>query len=364
MKTVFVLGLRGFPDVPGGIETHCQNLYRLIASKDLNVVILCRSPYQKLKGSWSENCNVSFLPIWSPVGSGLETIVHTFLGVLYALVMRPEIVHLHAIGPSLFAPLLRLFRIKVVCTHHGFDYEREKWGLWAALLLRVGEYLGVRFSNEYIAVSKLAKARLELKYGRTIHCISNGVEFSTHQSINYLSKWGVEEHAYFLSVSRVVEEKRQLDVLKAYQLLEKRKCKLVFVGASGGGDYYDRLKQAAAGNQDVVFTGSLSGAELASVFSYARAFIHASSLEGNPIVLLEAMSYGLPIVASNIAANLELALDSEDYFEMGDIKQLSQKMGVLQDANFAIDERKIARIRIEFSWNAKAKDTLNVYNLL
>ena len=357
--SVYVLGVRGFPGVQGGIETHCENLYPQMGKYGFDITVLARSPYYS---SEQESENLSIRPIYAPTMTGVEALIHSFLGVLYTLVKRPDILHIHAIGPGLFTPLARLFGIKVVCTHHGFDYEREKWGGLSSRLLKLGEYMAAKFSSRMIAVSKLAAERLSRLYNVQVTAISNGV--CIHD--NYISllplKSELDGKKYFLSVSRIVPEKRQLDIINAFASVGSKDWKLVIVGGDGGdARYYTAVVKAAERCPNVIIAGPKSGDELHSLFCNAGAFVHASSLEGNPIVMLEAMSYGLKIIASDIPANKELALSSESYFRMGDVAHLAEKLNKITETPVERDQGAVQRSREEFSWSAKAEQTADVY---
>ncbi len=361
-RHIFVLGLRGFPQVQGGIESHCEHLYPQIANDEFEVTVLVRSPYVPKD---TKVGNVNLKSLWSPLTPGVEAFVHTFVGVMYALVKRPDILHFHAIGPSIFAPLARLFGIKVVCTHHGFDYEREKWGGLTSVVLRLGEYLAAKFANQLIAVSDIGAKRLSMQYRRQVHVINNGVEIrplpEDHDG-SILQRLGVQPEKYFLSVSRVVEEKRQLDIINAFLACDNSDYKLIIVGGNGGSDeYYRAVVNLSKQNSKVILAGFQSGKDLDALYYYASAFVHASSLEGNPIVLLEALSYGLPIFASDIPPNLELSLDPKEYFKLGDTVSLAKKMGSHVRNPEPKNNEKIKKAIDHYSWSSKAQETVAVY---
>jgi len=140
---VLVVGLRGFPGIQGGIETHCEQLYPRLVKLGAEVEVVTRSSYWDTAKPATHQ-GVKLTSVWSPSSTTLETFVHSFLAVLYAAYKRPDVLHLHAIGPAIFAPLARLFGLKVVVTHHGPDYDREKWNEFAKQLLRIGERLGTQ----------------------------------------------------------------------------------------------------------------------------------------------------------------------------------------------------------------------------
>src|SRR5450631_1063172 len=163
--TIMAMGLRGIPNIPGGVESHAAELYPRLRMLGADVTVLGRLPYRPADAapSWR---GVKIKWLWSPTLQGVEALVHTFLGVLYAAVRRPDVVHIHAVGPWLFVPLAKLFGLKVVVTHHGQDYLREKWHGPARALLRLGERLGMSFANECIVISRSIHDFASDKYHR------------------------------------------------------------------------------------------------------------------------------------------------------------------------------------------------------
>ena len=356
-----VLGLRGLPNVQGGVETHAEHLYTRLAELGCQVEIVVRSPY--VPTGQSSFGNIRLRRIWSPVRPGLEALVHSLLGVLYAGFARPDILHIHAVGPSAVTPLARLLGLKVVVTHHGPDYDRDRWGRLARMLLRFGEYAGMRFSSARIAISKVIVELIRRKYGRSAYLIPNGVlPVEPESRSDELEAFGLTPRKYFLQVSRIVPEKRQLDVIDAYSRLRNKGWKLALVGGLDRGEYIDRVKKKAA-ESGVVLTGFLNGAPLRQVYSHAGAFVLPSSHEGLPIAMLEALSYGLPVIASDIPANLEVGLEDSCYFRMGDLGSLAD---ALERAVGAIEPEgaRAARrhwVTERYDWNKIAEQTMQVY---
>ena len=169
---IAVIGLRGFPDIQGGIETHCQNLYPLIFNFGHKVSVLARSPYVSKKKYTYKGVNI--IPLWCPKIKQLETLIHTFVASLYLLYLKPDVVHIHGIGPSLFVPLVKFFGFKVVSTHHGFDYDRAKWGRVAKILLRAGENQ-LKRTDAVISIADHISEKLRRKAISNIYTIPNGV---------------------------------------------------------------------------------------------------------------------------------------------------------------------------------------------
>ena len=173
MKVV-VTGTRGIPDILGGVETHCEELFPRIAKKGIDVTIIRRKSY--VHDSLRECGDVKLVDIKTPKKKSLEAIVHTLKAILKAKELRADIVHIHAIGPALLTPLARLLGMKIVFTHHGPDYNRDKWGKVARFMLKMGERMGCMFANEVIVISEVINDILVRKYNRRdCHLIYNGV---------------------------------------------------------------------------------------------------------------------------------------------------------------------------------------------
>jgi glycosyltransferase involved in cell wall biosynthesis len=357
-----VLGLRGIPDVPGGVETHAQHLYPRLAALGCQVEVLVRTPFVPKERRWFGQ--VRCRRIWCPRTQGLEAFVHSAFGVIYAGFARPDILHIHAVGPALVTPIARLLGLPVVVTHHGPDYERAKWRAFARWVLRLGESAGMNFANARIAISRVIVDLIRTKYMRESYLIPNGVVLQEPSvASEYVRSIGLELGRYFLQVSRIVPEKRQLDLVRAYRALQPTDWKLVLVGGTDT-DAYSRQLQAEASAAGAVLTGFQTGAPLHELYSHAGAFVLPSSHEGLPIAMLEALSYGLPVLASDIPGNLEVGLDASDYFPLGDIAALSSKLRSVSEKETA-DASNRTRSRLiaqRYNWDKIAEDTLDVYD--
>lgn len=359
---VTVLGTRGIPDVLGGVETHCQNLYPEMASQsDIDITVIARSPY--VQYARSEYHGVQLKSVWAPQKKSLEAILHSTLAALTTLTDGSKVVQVHAIGPGLVVPLLRLLGKRVVFTHHGPDYDRQKWGAFAKAILKLGEKMAVTYANDVIVISEVINHLIKQKYGRLdAHLIHNGVreprpiDASVQQKI--LTKHGLAEKSYIVAVGRFVEEKGFHDLISAYQKANIEQP-LVLVGdADHPTPYSENLKHRAETTPGVQLTGFVSGDELQTIFSQAGLYVMPSYHEGLPIALLEAMSYSLPAIVSDIPANKEVKLEDRVYFPVSDVDALADK---LQQAH--IGERcDYSAYLSKYNWAEIAQQTLNVWN--
>ncbi len=361
---ITVIGLRGIPNVQGGIETHAENLYPLLVELGCDVEIIVRNSAvpESLPRTWK---GVHITRIWAPATKGIESFVHTLLAVIYAAFHRPDILHIHAVGPAIMTPLARLLGLKVVVTHHGPDYDREKWGPMAKKVLLIGEKFGMKFSNQRIVISKVISELVHQKYGVDSYIIPNGAKISTlPETQEALKKFDLTAGRYVIQVSRIVPEKRQLDLIEAFNKANMHNYKLVLVGKiTPQEEYSQKIISSAENSNNIILADFQTGVTLHELLSNAGLFVLPSSHEGLPIALLEALSFGLPVIASNIPANLEIDLAPEHYFPLGDIDQLALKLQRM--GTEPIDSNKREQIRQwvaeRYNWPAIAEQTLAVY---
>ncbi|MBM4055127.1 MAG: glycosyltransferase family 4 protein [Planctomycetes bacterium] len=374
---IAVLGTRGFPHVQGGVEAHCENLYPQLAKRGCDVVVFARKPY--VNGGNTFYKGVHLIPLFCPKNKFLEAFIHTFIGIFAARKYSPDILHIHAIGPSLMIPLARLLGLKVVMTHHGPDYQRKKWGKLAKIALQLGERCGCNWANSIITISDTIADHVKNRYQKCSSVIPNGVILpDILQSNGSLLKYGLTKGNYVLTVGRFVPEKGFHDLITAFNQLHDVDCKspadknpqqknhwkLVIVGDADHEDAYSiNLKAQAKGNNNIILTGFLTGNPLKELYSNAGIFVLPSYYEGLPIVLLEALSYGLSCIASDIPANKNVKLSDDRFFEAGNITALIYKIRTFMTKPINDEDKKAQRkmIAAKYDWANIAEETLRVY---
>ena len=373
---IAIIGFRGIPGVQGGIEKHCEELYPRIVNcstykhqRAWSVTIVGRKGY--IGSTPYIYKGVRVIPIWSPRSKSLETMVHTSLCYIWLLknAHRFNIVHVHAIGPSLFTPLLRLIGFKVIVTNHGQDYNREKWGWFAKYILKIGEYLGSKTAHGVIAVSRQIQSSLSDQYGIDASYIPNGVDSPQPTSAGpALEKFSLTKRKYVLYVGRLVPEKGIHDLIEAFASITTD-WKLVIVGKADHENRFSRwLEVEASRHSNIVMTGFQKGAALDELYSNAGLFVLPSYHEGLPIVALEAMRFDLPILLSDIPANSEVASPGET-FPVGNVNALAEKIvkiihnpsGYFGSCNH---ETRRKRLSNEFDWGLISKKTRKVYTAI
>ena len=262
---------------------------------------------------------------------GLAAVTSSFFGCLAAAFGPYNVVHVHAEGPAMFSWIPRLTGKWVILTIHGLDWARDKWkGSFGSWYIRMGEKTGARCAHEIIVLNHSTQKYFLDTYGRTTHYIPNGVNPAAPVPADIIrEKYGLEKDSYILYLGRMVPEKGCHYLVDAFKKLDTDK-KLVIAGGSSDTHWYmDELKEQADGDERVIFTGFVDGQLREELYSNAYLFVLPSDLEGMPLCLLEAMSYGNCVITSDIEECANVIHDNGIVFRKGDVDDLAQKLGKL-----------------------------------
>ena len=359
-----MIGQRGIPATWGGVERHVEELSRRMVDRGHEVVVYTRPNYTDKDLKEYKGVEIRSLPT---IGTKhLDAIVHCGMSTLNAWGSRFDIVHYHAIGPSLLVPLARMRGFRVVSTVHARDWQRDKWGGPATYALRVGEWNALHMANATISVSQTLAEMYRTDYPRTdsVHFIPNGVSLPDEDDPEILQELGIAGEPFILFAGRIAPEKGAHYLLDAWRMLG-RPMKLVIAGDTSFTDRYaEEIKQSE--REGVIFPGYVYDKRLAALFRNAALFVLPSDVEGYPIVLLEAQGHGAPVLASDIPQNIEALADHGRYFKASDVASLSEELaGCLENAadmKHRAEARRGDAVR-EYDWDLVTDKTLEVYEL-
>ncbi|MBI4847195.1 MAG: glycosyltransferase family 4 protein [Nitrospirae bacterium] len=364
MIKVAVIGTRGFPGVQGGIEYHCEQLYTRLVQRGCDVTVFTRLPY--VGPGTKEYGGVKLVPIDCPKSKFSENIIHSFKAVLKARGLTPDIVHIHS--SFIFALLARILGMKVLLTIHCQSYKHKKWGFFASQFLKLNELVGMLFANRVIAISQPITSALKERYRRPVTFLPNGINIpEPAHTEDVLDRYGLSKGRYFLFVGRFAEGKGLEDLVAAFSSRDFAGWKLVLAGrADHEGKYSRGLQEMARNNSDIILTGYMTGLPLRELYTHAGLFILPSYYEGLPIVMLEALSYGLPCIASEVPGNLDIGLKSENYFRVRDAESLASIMEEFTKKEMTGKEKaeQIASVSEKYSWEKISADTMKIYEEL
>lgn len=362
---IAMIGQKGMPAIYGGIERHVEELAVRLAGQGEDVFVYTRPYYTPKKKKTYQGVNLISLP--SLKTKHLDAISHTFIATIHALFQKYDIIHYHGVGPSLLNFIPRIFnpKAKVITTFHCIDRRQKKWGVFAKLMLWLGEWTACKFSNHVITISRTLQDYCYEVFGRGTSFISSGIDPVINiQPSLITTKFGLHEKDYILIVTRLIPDKGVHYLIDAYKQLKTDK-KLVIVGDSAFTDnYVSKIKRLASNDESIIFTGYQSGKMLQELFSNAYAFAHPSESEGLPMAVLEAATYGLPVIASDIPAHKELMQSWGLIFENKNIEELKEKLEyLLKNSEEAAKIGKEGRKYVleNYSWEEIVSETKNLY---
>lgn len=373
MKIAFI-GQKGIPATFGGIEFHVDRLSRHLAAAGHDVTVYVRSWYTPKKLKIYQGVRLIHVPTIK--SKHLDASLHSFLSTIHALFENYDIIHFHAIGPSFFSIIPRIFGKKVICTVHRLDWDTSKWGEIAKFLLKIGEQMSTRVPHRTIVVSRDLKQYFKRKYNKSTIHISHGFDNPTPLPPNIIrKKYGLGGRDYILFMGRLTPEKRVDWLIRVFQKTNNKtingeRIKLVIAGGSSATqDYIRQIQSLSNGDPDIIFTGNVTGDEKAELLSNAWLFVLPSSLEGYPIVLIEAKIYGLCCLVSDIPAHREAIRSGIEgyFFHTHDLSNFQAALQRLFDNPQQVDRiRDLAKEFIEKQpgWDMIVKETVQVYRLV
>ncbi len=364
---IAMIGQRNIPANHGGVERAVEELSARLAADGHTVDVFVGRNDTTLKQHRA--INIRRIPVMS--GKYSRALSQSIVASCYAVFGKYDIVHYHAMGPSVSSPLLRLSpKTRIICTVQGRDDRRAKWGFVARQLIALGAWCTANVAHATIVVSRELQNDYKREFRRDTTYIPNGVSAPAHPgALTALPGFGLTEGKYLLNVGRLVPEKGVDLLVQAYRNVDTDWPVVIVGGSSSTDGFVDDVNKLAEGDPRVMLTGPVYGAELTHLFQGAGGFVFPSKLEGLPIALLEACSYGLPVVLSDIGPNREVA---EAHLGSGVYLHRSNDQQDLTDAisRFLSDDpvarsEGAAKLRDDvlrrFSWESVVEQTEEVY---
>lgn len=370
---IAVIGAKGLPAKQGGIEHYCQELYPRIVEQGHSVDLFARSSYTD--SSWLHHYEVRGVRVISLPClklKGLDALFSSALGAIASSGRHYDIVHFHAMGPSLMSWLPKIASTaKVVVTCQGLDGRRAKWGRFSSYMLRQGEVTAARFADGLVVVSEELGSYFMKTYGRETVYIPNAPAglSESNPDFAYGRSLGLVQKRYILFLGRLVPEKCPDLLIEAFQALKPSGWKLALVGGvSDTCQFVSKIVDMAASSTDVVFTGELHGAELAELVRGAGLFVLPSELEGLPLAMLEAMQEGVPVLASDIPPHQQLIGNGRGMlFKTGNIDSCVRCLDWAihhPEEMWAMAKNAQSHVQTNYSWNLITTENLKLYTNL
>lgn len=350
----------------GGIEIVVKELAIRMAERGHKVVCFDRKTHHVSGSELKEKRKykgVKIVPVWTVDCKGLAAVTSSFAAAWKAIKSKADIIHIHAEGPALMCWVLKMKGKRVIVTIHGLDWQRAKWGCIAGWYIKAGEKVAAKWADEIIVLSHSTKEYFKSTYNRNTTFIPNGVSKPViREASEIIRRWGLDKDSYVLFSGRIVPEKGLLYLIEAWEKVTTDKKLVIVGGSSDTQKFMDELKEISGEN--IIFTGFQQGRILEELYSNAYIYALPSDLEGMPLSLLEAMSYGNCCVVSNIAECIEVVGDKAVSFSHGNAGELRMVLQKLLDEPEQVQKYKAGAAEYIFSkynWDYVVEQTLELY---
>ncbi len=371
---VIMLGHKHILGREGGIEIVVFELATRLAARNHEVICFDRSTDHVSGGVLKEELEykgVKIIPVWTIEKKGLAAVSSSFFASLKACWSKADIVHIHAEGPAAMCGLVKVLgrrgnngkKKSVVVTIHGLDWQRAKWGGFASKYIKYGEKQAVKYADQIIVLSRGVQEYFKTTYDRDTVYIPNGVTRPNVVDPKLITeKWGLEKDSYVLFLGRIVPEKGLKYLLEAWGNIRTNKKLVIAGGSSDTEAFMDELMKISSEN--VIFTGFQQGQVLEELYSNSYIYTLPSDLEGMPLSLLEAMSYGNCCVVSDIPECAEVVGDKGITFRKSDAEDLQRVLQkLLDDESLVKNYKRVAADYIceKYNWDDVVNKTIEVY---
>lgn len=279
-----------------------------------------------------------------------------------------QVFHYNTWAPAMIASHIPLFfGRKVVMQSHGLEWKRTKYSVKKQKMIKRIEMWSAMTNKHWTMVSQEQTDYFREHYNRYCTTITCAVEMPGEaKQSDFLQRYGLKGNDYFLYMGRLVQDKNPDYLIKGFIAANLPDKKLVLCGGADGNDKYEAYLKGLA-NENVIFTGPIFGADKDAAFRHCYAFCIPSTLEGLPMSLLEAMSYGKIAIASDIPACHEALGESGIYVPYEDDKAITEAMKELTANEVKYEWQKEAnkqRAQSTFSWAHTTKRYLEFLNTL
>lgn len=367
---IAMLGHKRIPSREGGIEIVVEELCTRMVEQGHDVTCYNRKGHHVSGKDFDNEVSdtykgIKIKNVFTIDKRGIAAMTASVTGAIAAAFGKFDVVHFHAEGPCAMLWLPKLLGKRCIATIHGLDHQRAKWGKLASTYIMLGEKCAVKFADEIIVLSEGVQKYFMDTYGRKTRFIPNGVNRPVLRKADIIKeKFGLEKDSYLLFLGRLVPEKGIRYLIEAFKQVQTDKKLVIAGGSSDTEEFAEELKQLAEEDNRLLFTGFVQGAELDELYSNAYVYTLPSDLEGMPLSLLEAMSYGNCCLVSDIEECTSVVEDKAMIFKKSDVKDLKEKLQeACEDSEMVAGYKKEAADFIceKYSWDDVVRKTEKLY---
>ena len=369
--SIAMFGQKRIPSREGGVEIVVEELCTRMVAQGHNVTCYNRGGHHVSGSEYDskrlkEYKGIKLKTVPTIEKKGLAAVSSSFFAALCCAFGKYDVVHIHAEGPAFFCWLPKLFHKRVIVTVHGIDWQREKWKSgFGSKFIHKGEKNAVKYADEIIVLSKGVQDYFEKIYGRKTVFIPNGVSNHIERKPQIIkNKFGLDKDEYILFLGQLVPEKGIKYLIEAFKQVDTEKKLVIAGGSSDTSEFENEMKELAKEDKRIIFTGFVQGQELEELYSNAYVYALPSDLEGMPLSLLEAMSYGNCCLVSDIPECAEVVEDKALIFKKSDVEDLREKLQEACDHPEMVMKMKSQAadfICEKYNWDEVARETMKLY---
>lgn len=366
---IAMIGHKRIPSREGGVEVVVEELATRLVKNNYEVDVYNRKgkniadkniKIPKLK----EYKGIKIITIPTINKKGIDAGIYSFFATIRAIFGKYDCIHYHAEGSCAMLWIPHLFKIRTVVTIHGLDWQRSKWGGFASKYIKFGEKSAVKYADEIIVLSKSMQNYFKETYNRETHFIPNGVNKPNLREPKVIKeKYGLDKEKYILFLARIVPEKGLDYLIEAYKKINTDKKMVIAGGASHTNSYYETIKEKIKDDSRIIMTGFVQGEELEELYSNCYLYVLPSDIEGMPLSLMEAMSYGRNCLVSNIEENVQVGDSKVLTFEKTNVADLKNKLEKALNQNIRLNSEEISNYILEkYNWDDVIEKTKKLYD--
>lgn len=368
---IAMLGHKRIPSREGGVEIVVEELATRMVQKKHEVVVYNRkgknvqdknADEDKKKLKEYKGVKIKTIPTINK--KGIDALLYSFFASIAVLFGKYDVIHYHAEGPCAMLWIPKIFRKRIIVTIHGLDWQRSKWGGMATKYIKFGEKIAAKYADEIIVLSKGVQEYFKDTYNRDTIFVPNGVKKPVVKNPNIIQKkYNLEKDSYILFLARIVPEKGLHYLIEAFKQIATDKKLVIAGGASHTNEYLEKIKEMVKDDTRIIMTGFVQGEELEELYSNCYLYCLPSDIEGMPLSLLEAMSYGNRCLVSNIEENVQVGEQYVESFKKGNIEDLKIKLEKLiaQKIDKNTKDEIQQFILKRYNWNEIVNKTLEIY---
>ena len=375
---IAMIGHKRIPSREGGVEIVVEEISTRLIKHGHEVTVYNRKGKNVQdkavdieKHKLKEYNGIKIITVPTINKKGLDALIYSFFASIAVSFKKYDIIHYHAEGSCAMLWIPKLFRKKIIVTIHGLDWKRSKWGGFASKYIKFGEKMAVKYADEIIVLSEGVQKYFKDTYNKETSFIQNGVNKPITRKANIIEeKYKLKKDEYILFLARIVPEKGLHYLIDAFQKIDTDKKLVIAGGASHTNDYLEKIKKMVRKDTRIIMTGFVQGEELEELYSNCFLYCLPSDVEGMPLSLLEAMSYGCKCLVSDIEENTQVTQEFAITFEKGNIEDLKQKLeNIIKTINNKetiennnLDKEKISNyICRKYNWNDVIEKLLGIY---